>query len=658
MSKIDRKKKKAGVQAYANGSQQTNFENSNADVQVRTDVTLQSDTEKTGADKEEKSKNFAKFMRDLIDELASKFGYVKRDNVSWWFAMINKAIAEDMNDNEFAVLSLNAKFEVLKDSIERMKTAQVLALERTNAAADTAKAQVEAEVVAKGVAEKRAVVAEERAAAAEELSNKLTALLQEQGSKFQSDDIQLLKSENNDLCKELDTYKNDLKEAREKNLQLNVAKYNLDGKLKMLQQEHAELQTERDNFKTDLHKLQAEHDSLQMTYNTCKARCEELEAGDVAQLEIVINEKDGEINRLNETTAKAETARNLAEEAKKAVDSLLEDTKRQLDEARETIKTREGELKDERNTTKDLRQTIKACEKDIKTLNNQVSKYAAEIESQKMELDARQATINEKAADIIKLNDDNDSLRLEIEVLNNTVSGLEQDKVNLTAANKTAKQQLDEKTDFIRAERDVFAKTMMSLAKSLSEASANDFLGCCDDAFESNRVSLQEKVLKPVRALEREMSELRPENYVSREELAAAYHILIKSQLDEASGLTRIAQWYAYSQVAFMVDEDRADGLFIRQQEIKNIYTLAVRLMSQVGLEYSLPALYSERLSKNNAYEDVTGRRQLNIEYMCPTARSHKENIDCVDNSQVIIDVVEVGYTDIKGNNKKSQVII
>lgn len=443
-------------------------------------------------------------------------------------------------------------------------------------------------------------------------------------------ELKELRKECTDLKTANTTLTNTLKEEKEK---LEGAKT----KLNELTREYANLENAKENLTEEYNKFKTAHDQY-------KVYCEELEASEVGQL-------DAKIKELQEAKTAVEQKLEEIQTAKETVDQ-------QLQEAGKTIENQKGALQEKKKAIKTLTSTIEKQKEQIGDLTTTNNGLNTEIEKQRNELAVRQATIDRQTEEIGKLEKDKDSLQEENTVLNRTVEGLKQEKEKLTQAKKEAEQELGKKTELICAERDDFAKMMMSLTNKLSAAAAEDFLGCCDDKFEDNRTSLQEKVLKSIRRLEREMAEIKPENYASRDELAEAYHTLIKSQFDEPSGLTRIAQWYAYSQVAFMVDKDRADGLFIYQEKVRDMYRLAVSLMGHVGLEYCLPALYTEHLSGNSPYDDVTGQRQLNIEYMCPTARRRKENIDCVDSSQVIIDIVEVGYTDAKGVSKKSQVII
>lgn len=425
-----------------------------------------------------------------------------------------------------------------------------------------------------------------------------------------------------------------------------------------LRNKYNQLVNEHNIQKSNFASLTKECEELQKDFDKCKAKVQEHKESDVGILKETIKSKESEISNLTSEKEKVEAQLKSLENEKASVDLQLEQTKVNLDKANETISYKNKELKDKNRVIKLNKKTIEEKENVIDSLTKQSKQDCAKIEEQEKELVAKQNTINEKETEIGQLKTTNSNLNNQVDSLTNKVGNLEKDKEELTKAKEAEKKKTQEKVDFINTERDAFAKSMMTLAENLSNASGKDFLGCCDEAFESNRVSLQEKVAKPIRAFVRELAEIDPKKYVSQKALEEAYYALVKENMDSTSGLTRIAQWYAYSCIPFMVDEDRSDGLFVRQAEIRNMYSLATKLLGMVGMEYRMPILFTERMSDDKIYDDVTGKRQLNIEYMCPTARSHKENIDCIDNSSVIIDVVEVGYCDNRGNNKNPQVII
>ena len=515
------------------------------------------------------------------------------------------------------------------------------------------------------------------------------------------------KTEYDELKASKDNLTSLLKEKEEKITELNTKLNNAETARKSAEEAKAKVDGELNVLNEKLNKANGDIEDKKKELEGCKAKCEKLEKSEVGELSKEIdtlnNEKqnaDAEINRLTEQgktnnatieQQKQEIA-NLNESIKKNEGELaaekgevenfkkivegkdaeinrlaeqgktdnatIEQQKQEIANLNESIKKKEGELAAEKGEVENYKKIVEGKDAEINRLTEKGKTDNATIEQQKIELCSKQSTIDEKVNEINLLNTNNIELRGQIKALKNNVAGLEQDKMNLTNAKNEAERLMKEKADFIKAERDAYAKSMMTLADSLVLASSKEFLGSCDEAFDDNRVSLQEKVLKPIKAFVRELQAIVPEECKSQKALEERYYAVVKEQLDSISGLTRIAQWYAYSCVPFMVDEDRSDGLFVRHTEIKEMYSLATKLLGMVGMEYRLPVLYAERMTEGNRYDDVTGRRQLNIEYMCPTARSHKEHIDCIDNSSVIIDVVEVGYRDNRGNNKNPQVII
>lgn len=673
---------------------------------VAASVKPKTTSEKSSSGQDKKKRRSSKPKKGLVRVLARKLGYVKRDQEALWINDIYKKVAaESMDEKKFAALSQEEKIKALTDRLEQLASAQKpktqtnvnVLVETENTAevevqncekadekttesgvnsADTAQRDVPTETMEMQSSDNnRAVQRTVETGQKERNQSKEDATCALENQSLDSDG----QEGTDELGKATKMLETECHEHKEKNETIITANTTLEGEKTTLNEEKGELKRKNEELNTkfqDLERkyatleekkgevdgkyntLQAEHDTLtrisnelQTAHDQYKARCEELEASEVGQLETTIKEKDQEITRLQEGKTAVENTLVEIKAAKETVD-------RQLQEACQTIENQKGKLKEKEDAIITLNSTIEKQEKQIGDLTTEKSKLNAEIEEQKKELAARQTVIGRQTEEIVRLENDKNSLQNKNTELNLSVEGLQKEKNELTLAKEQAEQELVKKNELICTERDDLAKIMMSLVKKLSVAAAEDFLGCCDDNFENNRTNLQEKVLKPIRRLEREMAEVNPGKYVSRDELAEAYHALIKSQFDEASGLTRIAQWYAYSQVAFMVDKDRADGLFIYQEKVRDMYRLAVRLMGNVGLEYCLPALYSEHLSGNSPYDNVTGQRQLNIEYMCPTARGRKENIDCIDRSQVIIDIVEVGYTDTKGVSKKSQVII
>lgn len=619
--------------------------------------------------------------RGLADGIMNRFGYVRKTAVSSYltdyfkpiFDEFKTILDEEMNGEDFALLSLKDQFGYLAERINAIITSKTEELKSTTDKVETLEDQVEeleelqkkyqeevsrmSTQLSKNDTHIKTLIADIRSlqGEADKYKSALETLLGKRVSVSSIEgDISSFKESFSKLTKLKQDYDDLYRKYKCNETDLS----NLTTKHNQLEATHQELVTNYGKLNTDYEALNRSYKELEDTYKVCEKRCDELEASEVGQLDAIIKDNQATIAEL--TAAKNDVEATLAalQQAKGLVDEELNGIKESLANTEGVLKDTKAELATEKENVINCNRIIKAKETEVANLTKQVQIDSAKIEEQTQEIELQQGINKEKTEEIHNLNTEKQELLGQIKTLNTKIDTLENDNIKLINDKTEAEKQTKEKSDFIFAERDEYAKVVIALAERLSDVAAKDFLGCCDEAFESNRISLQEKVAKPVRALMRELADIESGKFVSQKKLEDAYYAVIKEQLDTTSGLTRIAQWYAYSCVPFMLDQDRDDGLFVRQEIVKSMYSLATKLLGMVGIEYRMPILYVEHLSEDSIYDDVTGKRQLNIEYMCPTARRHKENIDCIDSSSIIIDVVEVGYSDNRGNCKKSQVII
>lgn len=392
---------------------------------------------------------------------------------------------------------------------------------------------------------------------------------------------------------------------------------------------------------------------------------------------------NSEVGKLNDTISKLTTQ---LEESKRNYDDAQAEAAHALEDANAKISTLESTIEKKTSEIGDKDQQIATKAKEIEEakklellLNTQVQNMESEIEQLKKQGEIDRTEIESKTTELAKANDsikkqheeitEKESTitslekecadkSAEISMLNDGISTLEGEKLKLTKEKEVADAATKVKADFIKSERDNFAAKMMKIVDELCEVAKADFIVSCDEESERQCKTLAEKVWRPLIDLKEELIEADKVEADTMDKLEEAWHKVIKSHLDEPSELTRIAQWYAYSLVPFMGDAERCEGIRVNRPKMKAIYALASELLSMVGMRFDLPILYVENLEDDSDYDNVTGQRQLNIEYMCPTARNHKEKIDISDTESVIIDVVEVGYADNKGNKKNSQIII
>lgn len=406
----------------------------------------------------------------------------------------------------------------------------------------------------------------------------------------------------------------------------------------------------------------------------------ELENSEVGKLKETISDLNNQLEESNHNleVANAAAERTL-EEAKAAANQVLEKANAKISDLEGDIDAKAAEIEEKNCLIEAKTKEIEAANKLNGKLRGQLKDNEAEIaqlkiqgETDRKEIENKTTKLNEaidsiskqrdeiseKELTITNLQQERDDKIAEIETLNGYIRTLEGEKQKLNDEKAAAEEATRVKADFIKSERDNYAAKVMKIVDELCTMTKGDFIVSCDDESERQCKTLAEKVWRPLIDLKDELAEADKPEFGTVDMLVEAWYKVIKAHLDEPSELTRIAQWYAYSLVPFMGDSERTEGIRINRSKMKSIYVLAGELLSMVGIRFDLPSLYVENLEDASDYENVTGQRQLNIEYMCPTARNHKEKIDLSDTESIIIDVVEVGYVDNKGNKKSSQVII
>jgi len=132
---------------------------------------------------------------------------------------------------------------------------------------------------------------------------------------------------------------------------------------------------------------------------------------------------------------------------------------------------------------------------------------------------------------------------------------------------------------------------------------------------------------------------------------------LLRKEINDTSGfINLIAQYYAYSRLPFMSDNNAEYGLQFNRAGIKKIYEAIVQLLADFNITLQVPALYAE-YGNDWGYEDVTGGAQKGLDFLIPDAANHVQNVDNSRKDGLILDFSEVGYT-IDGQTEKQAKII
>lgn len=211
-------------------------------------------------------------------------------------------------------------------------------------------------------------------------------------------------------------------------------------------------------------------------------------------------------------------------------------------------------------------------------------------------------------------------------------------------------EKLQIESDLLRNEAVQIAETLCQFLKD------NEIMAACDDDYKDK---VEEKLQDVVYEAEQMYQAIKglPQAKTPSEWVETLTKLLTQQMDENTSLLNRVLKYYAMSNVPFMIDSERGNGIYFIRKHMSQAYDYINSILAQCGIVPIIPAAFVE--NKDEGHYEVEG--QFNdIESFCPGNMSeHLEHIERSSQSQsdMIIGITRVGY--IIKNKKiiKAQVI-
>ena len=225
---------------------------------------------------------------------------------------------------------------------------------------------------------------------------------------------------------------------------------------------------------------------------------------------------------------------------------------------------------------------------------------------------------------------------------------------DVISSQKSSISELEEKlqieSDLLRNEAVQIAETLCQFLKD------NEIMAACDDDYKDK---VEEKLQDVVYEAEQMYQAIKglPQAKTPSEWVETLTKLLTQQMEENTSLLNRVLKYYAMSNVPFMIDSERGNGIYFIRKHMSQAYDYINSILAQCGIVPIIPAAFVE--NKDEGHYEVEG--QFNdIESFCPGNMSeHLEHIERSSQSQsdMIIGITRVGY--IIKNKKiiKAQVI-
>lgn len=216
---------------------------------------------------------------------------------------------------------------------------------------------------------------------------------------------------------------------------------------------------------------------------------------------------------------------------------------------------------------------------------------------------------------------------------------------------------LKEKNERILSESKQMQNTLHEGAKQIQD-SWRTILTACSDSDEDQCLELENRLMQN---LQNTVNQLCAFSIGENTEPQDA-RLQIQKKLEEVltspgSPFNTIGCYYAYSRLPFMTDTSREYGISFIRKNIQNLYKSIATLYTRFGISLHIPDLFVAGVSEGE-FENVTGRSHSELDNLCANARNHVDKIDSQSRpSDILVDVITIGYTIDGKEVRKSQVI-
>ena len=596
---------------------------------------------------------------DIDKKLAGKEISSKSNKIKWWDKLVCRMAKKHLREKDMQIENLEKTKNILSSTVDTLEE-QITKLQSEITSKKDKYEELNASLPSiKEEAQKRG---------REEAVNNLFLALKQ---KF---DVARNAMNNEDalreICKQIESLKDELKTTKSKvesaqksasddaesaRKQYEKDKTDFKNKLEKEKKDFEDKLQKETQEKIDEAKKQEENAQNQMKEAERKTAEAQQRSDDADKriAEIEATEKGELVIKLEQTENSLKDNQELVSKRDKQIEQLEEEKAKAI----ERINLLEKDLKKEKEahtaTKKEWRDKVDGLKAEHK--DNLKAKEKEHEDNIKNLKDEHQTNINDiKANHDEELKMKDNAHRTEMEKEQAKAKVKEEELKDIISAHKSSIENLEFK---LQAEADILRTEAEQATQHLFEfLKDNEIMVACDDDYKDKvEEKLQDVVYeaKQMCQLVKDMPKVQsPSEWIKN---LTDYFV---EQIDKnTSLLNRLLKYYAMSNVPFMLDAERENGIYFIRKNISQAYDLMASLLAQCGIIPIIPSAFVE--NKDEGMYEVAG--QFNdIESFCPGNMS--EHIGHIERgtdglSGVIIGITRVGY--IIKNEKiiKAQVI-
>lgn len=474
-----------------------------------------------------------------------------------------------------------------------------------------------------------------------DMEGKLSAKKAELGKARQTleADNQLIDELKTKHAKELEAINNNHKKLAEKWKQTNESQT---ASINGLKRKVSEIEAQDRAKQSRINELEKQLNEKQTQNDELRAEISALKELDSAKLQEALNEANETISTLNGEKADLQSQLEAKVKELQEMTGIAEGRKEKLDAVTAELKEVKKELSDTKTAKGLTEKELKATQEKAANLDSKLTATMKDFNDLSGRYDALTRENNANAAEVLRLKDVEKALNTNITTLTATTSAQAEE----IAAKETHIGNMQAQT------KTMITATMKQLIAQLDMGGYEKGIGDLADTCSDDEYIMLKKAQELGTKLEK-VATCGNDDAVSIVERIGKV-IVDDLQAGNEGFILPMTRTCAYAYVPFMLDNRGEDNIQLVKARLATIENCIKKIVGYFGIELIIPVPFVDKLEDGD-YEKC--ETISNLEYICPNVRAHLERVDRKNKTNIVADIVEVGYK-IDGETKRRAKVI
>ena len=318
-------------------------------------------------------------------------------------------------------------------------------------------------------------------------------------------------------------------------------------------------------------------------------------------------------------------------------EQVVEENHNTLPEETEGLQQRLDSLTEEyANREQSLTEQISCLENDKAQLNEKITQLQLDLENSQAEAKKQMVLLSASKEQEIKdaITENSEKYQIQLKEIQKQLTDKYETKI--ADIKNNVGPSLEEQVSLIKVQ---VVEQMQKVLETLLQV---DYIVSCNGDNTETEI-MQESIRNGARKTLEGLVNIDISNSTSLTQAQTLIQEYLLKEMEPIScWMRKLAIYSAYTNIPFMIDEGRTDGIRFNREATMWAYALLDDMLAGVGIKQIVPAPFIEVISDGD-YEDASDSSTKNIGTFCPDYIQRLDRIDRIDTAGIIIDIADVG---------------